>query len=282
MWGLVRVTVCDSYAFASGLCPPHPNRFLYGSDLLDNGGWLEEGADGGSNGPLRGGKAQDWEGGIRVPGIIWGPGVGIVPRISTALVSTMDVMPTVLDYVGGAMPPPPTIVDGRSLRPLLSNTESDDVSATSRVLFHYCGYLLHAVRYGPWKAHFVTPRLTNRVDNTCAYYVVPVIAGCSCLDALNQVQDPPLLFNLDIDPAERLPRDVVADPEAAAALAIILAERDKHLAQLVVGPTQVDTPRYPELQPCCNPPSCFCIEDGDAKQPRSVLEPQSLLLEVVA
>ena len=98
----------------------------------DNGGWTEEGEDGGSNGLLRGGKAQDWEGGIRVPGIIWGPGLGIAPRISRALVSMMDVMPTILDYVGGSMPPPPTVIDGRSIRPILSGTESDAVSASSR------------------------------------------------------------------------------------------------------------------------------------------------------
>ncbi len=33
----------------------------------DNGPWLIKGADGGSAGPLRGGKGSTWEGGVRVP-----------------------------------------------------------------------------------------------------------------------------------------------------------------------------------------------------------------------
>ena len=112
-----------------------------------------------------------------MPGIVWGPGVGVPRgRISRALVSTMDVMPTVLDYLGTAIPPE-IVVDGRSLKPLFDGTESDAVTADSRVLFHYCGYLLHAVRYGPWKAHFVIPRITDRTTSTCVYPIIPPIKG---------------------------------------------------------------------------------------------------------
>ena len=67
--------------------------------------------------------------------------------------------------------------------------------------------------------------------------------GCGCVDAVNAVQDPPLLYNLDIDPQERLLRDPATDPVAAAALAVIIAERDKHLAEIVYAPSAVDT-RY--------------------------------------
>ncbi|MDG2207489.1 MAG: sulfatase-like hydrolase/transferase [Pirellulales bacterium] len=53
----------------------------------------------GSNAPLRGYKAEDWEGGHRVPSIFSWPG-HVAPRKTDALTSTLDVMPTVLDLAG--------------------------------------------------------------------------------------------------------------------------------------------------------------------------------------
>jgi arylsulfatase A-like enzyme len=67
----------------------------------------------GSNAPLRGGKDDLWEGGIRVPGFAWGPG-RIAPGVSDELVSSLDVMPTLLDLAG--VPTGPLDLDGISLK----------------------------------------------------------------------------------------------------------------------------------------------------------------------
>lgn len=56
-------------------------------------------AEWGSNAPLRGGKATDWEGGHRVPAILSWPGT-VEPGVSDALGWTIDVMPTVLGWTG--------------------------------------------------------------------------------------------------------------------------------------------------------------------------------------
>ena len=53
----------------------------------------------GSNAPLRGYKAEDWEGGHRVPSIFSWP-THVKPRKTDALASTLDVMPTVLHLAG--------------------------------------------------------------------------------------------------------------------------------------------------------------------------------------
>ena len=236
----------------------------------DNGAWIEQKTDSGSNGLLLGGKSQDVEGGLRVPGIVWGPGLGVrADYVSHALASTMDVFATVLDYAGVPLPADRAI-DGRSLRGVLDGTEADAVTADARVLFHYCGYELHAMRYGPWKAHFATPLLSDPIAHTCTYVffpeAFPTTIGCGCADFLSERHDPPLLYNLDVDPGERYLRDPATDPAAAAALAVILAERDKHLAELVPGPSQVDTGTDPSLQPCCAPPLCRCTEEQEQEQ----------------
>jgi arylsulfatase A-like enzyme len=80
----------------------------------DNGGLRFEGKNPVPhtvNAPLRAGKGHLYEGGIRVPLILSGPGV---PRGATsdALVASVDLMPTVLDLCGQS---PQADIDGVSL-----------------------------------------------------------------------------------------------------------------------------------------------------------------------
>jgi steryl-sulfatase len=229
----------------------------------DNGPWLEEGVHGGSAGLLRGGKAQNWEGGIRVPGVVWGPGLGVrAGRVSRALASTMDIVPTVAEYVGA--PAVATLsgrlLDGRSLRSVLVGDEKDVVSASSRVLFHYCGFTLHAMRYGPYKAYFHTPRYTDPLTSTCNHGPGEDVHVCGCIAGLTSAHWPPLMYDLDADPSERTPMDPVSHAAYASTLATILRERALHERTLVTPRSQIATPAIPALQPCCNSPACRCTE----------------------
>lgn len=75
-----------------------------------------------NNGPLRGTKGSNWEGGHRVPGIARWPG-HIAPGSTTDQLSiTLDVMPTLLDYTGTSVPSGHKL-DGVSLRQLLEKGE---------------------------------------------------------------------------------------------------------------------------------------------------------------
>ena len=111
----------------------------------DNGPWLVKGDHSGRTGPLREGKGTTFEGGHRVPLLMSWPGT-IAPGGTDAMVSAMDIMPTVAEVTGAA--PGPFSFDGKSL----VNVIKGDTSPHD-ALFFYQGYQLHAVRSGRWKLH---------------------------------------------------------------------------------------------------------------------------------
>jgi len=112
--------------------------------LSDNGGPLAQSAD---NTPLRGGKHQDYEGGIRVPFLVCRPGQ-LSPGESQAVVSSLDILPTALAAAGIA-PPADRPFDGINILPVLKG----DQAAASRNMFWSSGGNegWWAVRSGDWK-----------------------------------------------------------------------------------------------------------------------------------
>jgi arylsulfatase A-like enzyme len=83
----------------------------------DNGGYLGKT----SVAPLRGGKGQFYEGGIRVPLIVRWPGRIKAGSVCRTPVAGIDLYPTFLD-VAGATRPRNHVLDGESLQPLLQGT----------------------------------------------------------------------------------------------------------------------------------------------------------------
>ncbi|TWT94630.1 alpha/beta fold hydrolase [Stieleria varia] len=69
--------------------------------------------------PIRGRKLSTYEGGIRVPAIAWGPGVGLQSGVeSSAVVRAMDWYPTLASFAGITVPEG-RVIDGRDISPLL-------------------------------------------------------------------------------------------------------------------------------------------------------------------
>lgn len=92
----------------------------------DNGGPLAQSAD---NTPLRGGKHTDYEGGVRTPFLVVWPD-RLQPGTSDAVVSSLDVLPTVLAAAGVGVPAEHRS-DGIDLIPVLSGEKP----AESRTLY---------------------------------------------------------------------------------------------------------------------------------------------------
>jgi arylsulfatase A-like enzyme len=116
--------------------------------VSDNGGPTNELTS--SNAPLRGGKGELLEGGIRVPFIVSWKG-RIEPRVIDWPVISMDATATALQ-VAGALPPvraakAEATLDGVDLLPLLTGTTRE---TRDRTLFWRVGKR-NAVRHGSWK-----------------------------------------------------------------------------------------------------------------------------------
>ena len=91
---------------------------------------------GANNGPLKGGKASLWEGGIRVPTVVRGPKVLAGSYCDVPIVG-WDFLPTFCDLAGNKKPLPPEF-DGGSLRSLFENGNNGKVvRGTEELIFHY-------------------------------------------------------------------------------------------------------------------------------------------------
>ena len=117
----------------------------------DNGPWLTKGADGGSAGPLRGGKGSTWEGGVRVPTLAWWPGRVPAGSVNDAVAATIDLLPTFVSLAGGTVPATP-VIDGRDITSILLGQSKESAREAH---YYFAGYNLQAVRQGRWKLALV-------------------------------------------------------------------------------------------------------------------------------
>lgn len=119
----------------------------------DNGGYLTYGErfrNISSNGVLRGQKGTLYEGGHRVPMIVWWPET-IQPRITGEVGHSTDLFPTFASLAGGAVDR--ERVDGVNLGPLIMN----NAALPKRTLYWRAGEEM-AVRSGAWKLRIENER----------------------------------------------------------------------------------------------------------------------------
>ncbi|XP_074684300.1 arylsulfatase A isoform X1 [Strix aluco] len=217
----------------------------------DNGPSTMRMARGGSSGLLKCGKGTTYEGGMREPAVAYWPG-RIAPGVTHELASTLDILPTVAALAGAALPR--VALDGYDLSPVLFGSGK----SPRLTMFFYppSPDPLHgpfAVRLGKYKAHYFTQgsfHSDTTPDQAC-HGLTPLTPHL-----------PPLLFDLDSDPAENY--DLLqgsVGPEVLQVLKEIKLQKVLFEQHMRFGESQLRKGRDPALQPCCVPncipkPSC--------------------------
>ena len=112
-----------------------------------------------SSGPFRGTKRDLYEGGIRVPMLVWGPGHVPAGRVSGHTWAMWDILPTAAELAGAAVP---LNLDGISMRDALLGGQAP--SGHDYLYWEvYEQGSAQAVRMGDWKA-VRRPMLTGDVE----------------------------------------------------------------------------------------------------------------------
>lgn len=256
----------------------------------DNGPYQEEGwgRSGRANvyddrtgallGRLRGGKAQLYEGGIRVPGAVRWPGVLPAGTVTNTMVSSMDIFPTVLAQAGVDLGSSYTL-DGRDMMPVLLGHARE---SQYDVFLHYCGFNIVAARVQRFKVFWKTQKwythdpMNASICLECCNGVIPAskVTGskagqlCGCEDKDFVVHSPPIVFDVDMDPMERHELSTTAWPaDAGLTMEAVLEKAESNKAAMLkeisakpdllgAGTCTAGLPRT-FRQPCC--PGCYAI-----------------------
>ena len=104
---------------------------------------------GGSAAPLRGWKHSAYEGGMRVPCVMWAPGRIGPGQVCSEVASVMDFHPTFTRLAGAALPKDRSI-DGHDIWPLMTGQQQAK-SPYDKFFYHVRYGRLAGVRQGRWK-----------------------------------------------------------------------------------------------------------------------------------
>ena len=113
----------------------------------DNGPWLRFKNHAGSAEPLRDGKMSTYEGGQRVPCVMWAPGRIPAGTETAAMASTIDLFPTIAKLAGVETSPNGTI-DGIDISDLI---QGSDQTRRNEFIYYSKKGVLEGLRQGDWK-----------------------------------------------------------------------------------------------------------------------------------
>jgi arylsulfatase len=156
----------------------------------DNGPWLTFGNHAGNTGGLREGKGTAWDGGLKVPGIISWKGKTRPGTVCNRLLTTMDLLPTLVNICHAKMPVKK--IDGVDFINVLLGDKN--ANPRDEFAYYYDKNNLKAIRKGNWKLVFAASSQT--------YSAPATIGGNRYPGKYASVKVPMGLYNLSIDPGE--------------------------------------------------------------------------------
>lgn len=116
----------------------------------DNGPWVKYGNHSGSSGGLREAKATTFNGGLRVPCIVYWKGHVKAGSASNALMSNIDILPTIADIASVQLPK--RKIDGVNMVEVIKGERTDSPRKSLCLYFHHNS--LEAVTDGTYKLVF--------------------------------------------------------------------------------------------------------------------------------
>jgi arylsulfatase A-like enzyme len=176
--------------------------------------------------PFRGAKGTTWEGGVRVPGIAYWPGMIAPGRRSDGLFDLMDLFNTSLALAGAADKiPTDRYIDGIDQTSFLL---ADKGESRREIVWMWNMYDFSAVRVNEFKSHFRVCQIDN--DNVDA---MGGLDNSRVMEPLN-----PWFYNLYDDPKERRP-EIVKKSWAAGMLNFPLYQ---HMMSFKIYPNRPGLP----------------------------------------
>jgi len=269
-----------------------PNTLVF--FVSDNGPFLEdyvyENFGESTAGPFKGGKAQTWEGGFRVPAMAWFPGHVKAGEVRDEMVTTLDIFPTAMRLAGVPLPSD-RVIDGKDMTDLLfdryGNGRND--AWKNDAFFYFCNTRLFAARWKKFKMHYIsqnwlmpplptngnqiTPTPASDCGGECCPLALGSIALCPCQDiygavlpnnTLLLVPGPwttehanPVIYDLERDPHEDNPLTPANFDDYWEVYNTINAKKVAFEASLTnLTPPQIDFPVFDSnLQPLCFNPA---------------------------
>ena len=144
------------------------------------------------------GLGSYWEANIRMPAIVRWPGKVPKGKEIMDMVSTLDVLPTILNLIGVS---PQVDLDGIDVSPLLYQNATNTSVFDDRILFFWRDGFKDGPLPAPWGRFDV---VAAKLGNIKAWFYTKSAHYNADEEVLH---DPPLIFDIISDPAEAYPLD---------------------------------------------------------------------------